>query len=185
MYERWGVDIELNITYYPVPRNKKAPASQNTYRGPKEGCNSLYQKRGQMSSTKLLSLDTVITASGRYPDRAKSPELTDEVKSNINDLITRVNTLLIELGVKQVTVSSGFRPSAVNAGVKGAAKKSNHLIGKALDLYDPKGELDKLFMSNLKTLEKHGLYLEHPDATVGWAHLQSVTPRSGNRVFKP
>jgi hypothetical protein len=138
-----------------------------------------------MSSTKLLTLENVVTASGRYPERANSPELTEEVKSNILDLIARANALLNELGVKQVAVSSGFRPSGVNVNVKGAAKKSNHLSGLALDLYDPKGELDKLFMANLKLLEKHGLWIESPDDTPTWSHLQSRPPKSGNRVFKP
>ncbi len=144
-----------------------------------------------MSSAKLLSLDTVITASGKYLDRAKSPELTDEVKSNIEDLITRVSSLLSELGIKQVTVSSGFRPSAVNAGVKGAAKKSGHMIGKCLDLLDDKQQsLGKLVASKPELLRKYGLFLEDLSATKGqnsnWVHLDTIQRADrSSRTFKP
>lgn len=133
----------------------------------------------------MITLNDYITASGKYPERLKSPELTDEVKKNAQQLLDKVNALLKDLNLKDIKVSSGFRPSAVNANIKGAAKKSNHLIGNAIDLLDPKNKLDELFMNNLKLLEKHGLYLEHPSKTNTWSHLQQVPPASGNRVFMP
>lgn len=34
-------------------------------------------------------------------------------------------------------------------------------------------------------LAVHGIWLEHPEATPGWSHWQSVGVRSGNRVFRP
>lgn len=133
----------------------------------------------------MITLNDYITASGKYPERLKSSELTDEVKKNAQKLLDKVNALLKDLNLKDIKVSSGFRPSAVNANIKGAAKKSNHLSGNALDLLDPKNKLDELFMNNLKLLEKHGLYLEHPSKTNTWSHLQQVPPASGNRVFMP
>lgn len=144
-----------------------------------------------MSSTKLLTLNDVVTASNKYPDRAKSPELTDEVKSNINDLITRVNALLTELGVKQVTVSSGFRPSAVNAAIANAAKKSLHTQGKAVDLLDDKAQtLANLIAKSPNLLKKHDLWIEDPSATKGqstnWVHLDcGVRKDRPSRSFKP
>lgn len=143
-----------------------------------------------MSSAKL-TLNDVVTASGRYPDRAKSSELTDEVKSNINDLITRVNALLSDLGIKQVSVSSGFRPSAVNAATKGAAKKSGHMVGKCVDLVDDKEQsLGKLITSKPELLRKYGLFLEDLAATKGqnsnWAHLDTIERKDRpSRTFKP
>ena len=144
-----------------------------------------------MSSTKLLSLDNVVTASGKYPDRAKSLELTDEVKSNINDLITRVNALLTELDIKQVSVSSGFRPTSVNAGIANAAKKSLHTQGKAVDLLDDKEQkLANLIVESPNLLKKHGLWIEDPAATKGqntnWVHLDcGIRKDRPSRMFKP
>jgi uncharacterized protein YcbK (DUF882 family) len=99
-------------------------------------------------------------------------------------LVTKVNALLYELNI-EAKVSSGFRPSGINGKIKNAAKFSNHLNGFALDLEDPEDELDHVFELNLHLLEKHGLYLESPQFTKGWAHLQSVPPKSGKRVFNP
>lgn len=144
-----------------------------------------------MSSVKLLSLNDVVTASGRYPERAKSPELTDDVKSNINDLIDKVLSLLLDLGIKQVSVSSGFRPSAVNAATKGAAKKSGHMAGKCVDIVDDKDQtLGKLIASKPELLRKYGLFLEDLASTKGqnsnWAHLDTIERKDRpSRTFKP
>lgn len=133
----------------------------------------------------MITLKDYLTASGRYPEREKHLEVTAEVIKNAEDLLRKVNAFLAELKIDKVKVSSGFRPSQVNAATPGAAKKSNHMRGLAIDLADPTGKLDILFLSNQPLLEKHGLYLEHPDSTLQWAHLQSVAPKSGKRVFKP
>ena len=135
-----------------------------------------------------ITRNDVITASGAYPERANSPELTEEVKDNIDELIEKVNALLADLGVKSVKLSSGFRPSAVNAKIANAAKKSNHSIGKALDIMDDKNQsLAKKV--TIELLEKHDLYMEDPAYTKGkstnWVHLQTPKTKSGKRVFIP
>lgn len=84
-------------------------------------------------------------------------------------------------------VSSGWRPPEVNSSTPGAAARSKHMTGEAIDIYDPDGDLDEWLMTTrgqeiLKTL---GLWHEHPSATKGWAHVQTVPPRSGNRTFYP
>lgn len=143
-----------------------------------------------MSSVKL-TLNDVVTASGRYPDRANSLELTDEVKSSINDLITRVNALLTELGINQVSVTSGFRPTTVNATIANAAKKSLHTQGKAVDLLDDASQkLANLLVKSPNLLKKHGLWIEDPAATKGqntnWVHLDcGVRKDRPSRMFKP
>jgi hypothetical protein len=128
-------------------------------------------------------------------DYLYSRELTPEIIENAKGLLAKVNKLLIyvinakvELEVSPATkslVSSGWRPPRINNITDGAAPKSKHLIGLAVDLYDPEGEIDNFCMSNPDKLEKIGLWMEHPSATKGWCHLQSVPPRSGNRVFYP
>lgn len=133
----------------------------------------------------MITLKDYLTASGKYPEREKHPEVTAEVLKNAESLLKKVNALLKELKVESVKVSSGFRPQSVNANVHGAAKKSNHMTGNAIDLADSNGKLDILFLQNRPLLEKYGLYLEHPDATLQWSHLQQVAPKSGKRVFKP
>lgn len=84
-------------------------------------------------------------------------------------------------------VSSGWRPPAVNASTPNAAVRSLHMTGKAIDVYDPDGDLDEWLMTDAgqAMLQRLGLWLEHPAATKGWSHLQTVPPRSGKRVFYP
>lgn len=82
-------------------------------------------------------------------------------------------------------ISSGWRPAAVNAATPGAAVYSRHMRARAIDLYDPDGELDDWCMDHLPELERIGFWLEHPSATKGWCHLQDEPPRSGKRVFYP
>lgn len=110
--------------------------------------------------------------------------LDQEQLDNLNKLLVAVNKFRTYYG-KPMTVSSGYRPAEINAKVKGAAKKSNHMKCLAVDFRDSDGAIDKFCMDNLHILEDCGLYLEHPEATPGWCHLQCVPPRSGNRVFKP
>jgi hypothetical protein len=129
----------------------------------------------------IISFQDYITASGKYNERLSNKELDDEKVKNAYKLIERVNNLLNELEVYDVKVSSGFRPSTINAGIAGAAKKSAHLSCEAVDLaLHPK--LDKI---TIQLLEKHGLYLENPKHTISWRHLQIRPTKSGNRIFTP
>jgi hypothetical protein len=118
----------------------------------------------------LISLDDYITASGKYPARASSPELTEEVLKNAKTLLEKLNAFLNELGVTEVRVSSGFRPASANAKA-GGAKRSAHMTGEACDLADSDGALDRLIEQNHGLLKKYGLWLEAPSKTPSWAHL--------------
>ncbi|MBX3664594.1 MAG: hypothetical protein KF834_02795 [Burkholderiales bacterium] len=117
-------------------------------------------------------------------DRLHRGELTRELRANARETLRRVNRLLRRAGLAR-KVSSGWRPAAVNAAVPGAAKGSKHLSCQAVDLEDRDGRLDAWCMANLDVLEELQLWLEHPEATPGWCHLQTLPPRSGNRVFYP
>lgn len=138
----------------------------------------------------MIDLKHYVTANNSYPTRLNSPELTDEVVANINRLLDKVNNLLKDLDVS-ATVSSGFRPSTVNAKIANAAKKSGHMIGKSIDLHDDKDQtLAKLIQSKPELLKKWGLWLEDPASTKGsnsnWCHLDFIdrTDRP-SRMFKP
>jgi uncharacterized protein YcbK (DUF882 family) len=117
-------------------------------------------------------------------DKEYPKEYTKEVSDNIDKLLISLNKFRKAYG-KPMSVSSGWRPAAINSKIANAAKKSNHMVGLACDFKDADGSLDAFCMANLKLLEECGLYLEHPDATVGWCHLQCISPKSGNRVFRP
>ena len=125
-------------------------------------------------------------------DLTYGKELTEQIAKNAEDTVFKVNRLLGQFyaanpGAKERTVSSGWRPAAINANTKGAAKKSNHMVGNACDLHDEDGRLDMWCMSpaGQKAMADICLWLEHPSATPGWCHVQRVPPGSGNRVFYP
>jgi hypothetical protein len=61
--------------------------------------------------------------------------------------------------------------------------KSNHLVGHAVDIADPKGQLMAWCLLNTNLLTTCGLYIE--EDTRGWVHFQDVPPASGKRFFKP
>jgi hypothetical protein len=84
-------------------------------------------------------------------------------------------------------VASGWRPPEVNAATPGASRTSLHMTGQAIDIFDPDGALDAWLMSapGQAALVRIGLWLEHPDKTPRWAHLQTVPPASKRRVFWP
>lgn len=141
-------------------------------------------------------MTTQITIEDYWMGRDKQfpVRLTDEIRKNASETVSKVNLLLfhaVKDGLvliasnKRSLVNSGWRPPAVNAATPNAAAKSHHMSGKACDVSDPTGSLDKWCMANLEELEHIGLWMEHPNATPGWCHLQTVPPRSGNRVFQP
>lgn len=127
----------------------------------------------------------MITAKGfwRGRDVEFKSQLTAEIKANAEITIERANALLVRAGLESRDATSGWRPAAVNAATAGAAKKSNHLMGRAVDIADPDKKLQQWCLVNLKVLEELGLWMEHPRDTPTWTHVQIVPPGSGKRVF--
>lgn len=120
-------------------------------------------------------------------------ECTRAIRENADDLLARVNRLLPFLESAGVAVedhpgtgspvSSGWRPATINAGTPGAAVRSRHLTGEAVDLFDPDGEIDAYLWEHQDLLARQDvdLYMEHPAATKGWCHLQTPPPPSQAR----
>ena len=123
-------------------------------------------------------------------------DLTGKIQENIfNRLVPIIQDLCIaikEAGIEfpinpktgtcvSGSTYGGFRPQDCPIG----APLSNHKQGLAVDIYDPQGRIDAWCMTNKTTLAEYGVWLEHPDATPGWCHMQVVPPRSGSRVFRP
>lgn len=123
-------------------------------------------------------------------DKQYESELTDQIIANAMRTIERANLLLTRY--KAVTndteirkVNSGWRPAAVNLSIANAAPRSKHMTGEAVDISDPEGDLDEWCLANLEVLADLELWQEHPAATKGWCHVQTVPPKSGRRVFYP
>ena len=117
-------------------------------------------------------------------DPKYAAECTQRIVNNAKSLLKATNSLLHELGIKEVIVSSGWRPLGYNISI-GGATKSRHIKGLAVDLKDPKGDLALLIFKNLDKLKARGMAFEHPNWTPGWVHLQLGFPRSGRVMFIP
>jgi len=108
-------------------------------------------------------------------------------------MLDKVNALLLEAEAHGVELPTnpktgslvsgeqygGFRPQSCPQG----APRSSHKEGRAVDVYDPHGALDR-WLTDAR-LESHGLYREAPSATQGWCHLTDKAPGSGRRTFLP
>jgi uncharacterized protein YcbK (DUF882 family) len=113
-------------------------------------------------------------------------------RGNAEDLLTRVNKLLAAFDAERgshwvAIVSSGYRTPAINASIKNASKRSNHMRGLAVDIRDAQQQLKRFIKTEkgLATLVDAGLYCEHFDYTKTWVHLQTTEPGSGARFFTP
>lgn len=122
-------------------------------------------------------------------------EYNKEIENNILDLADRVNNLLKDLKINIVSVTSGWRPTEINANVPGASKKSCHQMGKAVDLKDDNNQtickaIQKKEEESPGYLKKFGLWMEHPDDTKGkftnWVHLDTSLTRKDRlvRIFR-
>lgn len=125
-------------------------------------------------------------------DVAYSDELTSEIQANAVLTVGKVNELLAAFYSSQPdgsyrTVNSGWRPPEVNAATKNAAPRSRHMTGEACDLSDDDEALDRWLVQpdGQAVLERIGLWMEHPEATPRWSHVQTVPPGSGRRIFWP
>lgn len=124
-------------------------------------------------------------------DKQYPSEYSEEIKNNATILLEKVNALLLDLGIKEAEVSSGWRPAVVNAGIANAAKKSLHMLGKAIDIVDDKNQtLCKAILTKPELLKKYNIWMEDPASTIGkntnWCHIDIGT-RSDRplRIFKP
>lgn len=130
-----------------------------------------------------------------YFSRHKKPILASQIEAlhivNAEVLISKVNQLWVAFekdnGNRPLIISSGYRTKAINASIKGSAKASNHMIGKAVDLQDTQRIIQRWLKTpnGLKALEDNGLYVEDFSFTKTWVHLQTVKPASGMRFFIP
>ncbi len=126
----------------------------------------------------MISLDELLQKKFVFKDLPK------ETQDNLMILLERINKIRAAYG-KPMTITSCLRTPADQQRINPKAPKSNHLIGAAVDISDPKGELDEWCVKNEKLLQTVGLWLEHKDDTPTWTHFQIYPPKSGNRFFHP
>lgn len=132
----------------------------------------------------IISAFDVLTSCGSYPERLLYDQCTDEVKANAKELARRVSGLLFDWLMK--CISSGFRDDKSNT-LAGGSENSLHKKAAALDLFSLPHYLMKDYEENKENslLVKWDLYLEHPNHTPRWCHLQMFPPKSKRRVFIP
>lgn len=130
-------------------------------------------------------------------DRTHGLQLGTDLRRNAERTVELVNKLLVlariaghvtELNPGTGTpVSSGWRPAEINDATKNAAKGSLHLTCQACDIYDPKGWLGRWLKTDggRRALEDIGLWMEEPQYTPTWVHVQTKPPGSGRRYFIP
>lgn len=112
-------------------------------------------------------------------DREIEYPLTKDLESNLDTLLIAVNKLR-DLYGKPMYVSSGYRPGRYNTAA-GGAKNSSHVTCQAVDFKDADKALKTWITPEI--LEKCGLYMEHPDNTPTWLHVQVRSTK--NRIFRP
>jgi uncharacterized protein YcbK (DUF882 family) len=137
----------------------------------------------------VISLDSYFTDYVSKADRRKqyASEFTPEYLANAQKLLVQVNALLNDLNIKSAVVSSGWRPPQINATTPNAAKRSLHMVCLAVDILDNKNQdLAKLIASKPDLLRKYGLWLEDPNSTRNWVHLDlGVRSDRPSRIFLP
>lgn len=120
-------------------------------------------------------------------------ECPEELEDNLLQLLIKINKVRDAWG-KPMTVTSGWRSKEdqiriyAQKGITDTARipmGSKHLSCQAIDILDPKKELQKWIQDNVSLMEEIGLWFESFKYTPNWVHAQIVPPKSGSRFFIP
>lgn len=136
-----------------------------------------------------------VTLSEYFGPYENHHDVTDDVRSNAEALLSRVNALYAVAvrdgvplpdnpGTKSGVSGSGnggFRPNLCPVG----AGSSTHKIGRGIDRYDPSRAFAAWCLAHPDVLKEFGLYMEDPRWTPSWVHLQDKAPNSGKLVYVP
>jgi uncharacterized protein YcbK (DUF882 family) len=120
-------------------------------------------------------------------------ECPEELEDNLDELLRKINIVRDQWG-KPMTVSSGWRSKEDQiriyaqkgiTDIKKIPMTSKHFSCQAVDIYDPKKELQEWIKKNLPLMEKIGVWFEDFSYTPNFVHFQTVPPKSGRRFFIP
>jgi hypothetical protein len=125
----------------------------------------------------------MITVEEYLMGRDRDYPLDVSMARSMANLLVRVNCLLFEMEFSG-KITSGYRPGTYNIAA-GGAPNSSHLKCEAVDIEDTNLEFAARIKHRTDLLEKYDLYIENPDKTKGWVHIQTRRPASGNRIFNP
>jgi hypothetical protein len=122
-------------------------------------------------------------------DSTHADELTDEIRANGADTVSRVNGVLTEFfadtGIDMSVVASGWRPKAINEHTSNSGATSKHIIGLACDIRDTDNrDFARWCCTHGSVLGEFGLYMERADYTPSWVHL-GAAPKSLKRYYIP
>lgn len=135
----------------------------------------------------------MITINELLSNQCEFDDLNEDLQSNLMELHKRINVIRTAYD-KPMIVSSGFRSMAHHLDIykrKGITDinriplKSSHLYAKAVDISDPKQELQKFILNHIELIESTGLWFESFAFTKTWVHAQISPPLSGRRFFMP
>ncbi len=135
----------------------------------------------------------MITVKELLSNQCEFEDLSEGLQPNLMELHLRINKIRTAYGNPMI-VTSGYRSMKhhldiyAKKGITDLRKiplKSNHLYCRACDISDPKQELQKWVLDNVKLLEETGLWCESFTFTKNWCHFQSYPPLSGRRFFMP
>jgi len=141
----------------------------------------------------LITADDVLTTSGLHADRVKHWPPSRPTIENA-EAIAHAITLLLSAFGRSRTLTSGYRPNAINLQTPGAAPYSLHETAAASDIADDDSALARFALAHVPLLTKLGLWCEdplytwmrRPDGTIArWLHVQLRPPPSGKRFFVP
>lgn len=104
-----------------------------------------------------------------------------ELEANLQNLLLCLNKFR-SLYAKPMFVNSGYRTEEYNTSI-GGAKNSAHCLCMAADFADSDRALCNFILRDESILEACGLYMEDPDRTPVWVHLQ--TRPTIYRIFEP
>lgn len=129
-------------------------------------------------------------------DRSHAADLTDAIRENATLLLGRINLVLswayrdgVQPTLDPVTgthIAGGWRPPSINEATANAGKLSTHLLGNGGDLSDRGPRLlAQWLIRHPDSLREAHLWMERPQWTPTWCHLQQIPPRSGKRYYIP
>lgn len=117
-------------------------------------------------------------------DKQYALEYTQQISENLDRLLIPINKIRDAYG-KPMKVNSGWRPPEINAATPGAAPRSKHMEGLAVDIADPDNALMQWTLQNLQLMKDLNIFMEDFRWTPGWCHYQLGGPVSGKRIFIP
>ena len=105
-----------------------------------------------------------------------------EIRTNIKMLLFRINYMR-HIYASPFVITSGLRNAEEQKKINPKSPNSKHILGAAIDISDPDGDIHYFFRSNEDLMISVGLWAETRQGN--WQHLQIYPPASGNRWFDP